>query len=61
MHSKNTPDMTIDTASDNELLQIAIRAGGIAMNAIEQYKVAADEDDEIFNMEECNAISGRVV
>ena len=64
MRSKQTQETTIDTASPNaEPLQIAITAGGIAMNAIEQRKAAAETDEttDVFSMEESNAISGRVV
>ncbi|KAL3778491.1 hypothetical protein HJC23_000504 [Cyclotella cryptica] len=56
--------IAIDIAnSQTEPLQIAITAGGIALNAIEQRKSAAETDDttEVFTMEEANTISGRVV
>lgn len=57
-------EIAIDTANEQcEPLQIAITAGGIAFNAIEQRKSAAETDDttDVFTMEEANAISGRVV
>jgi hypothetical protein len=60
---ESTP-IAIDVANtQTEPLQIAITAGGIALNAIEQRKAAAEADDttEVFTMEEANAISGRVV
>ena len=64
MRSKQTKEMAIDTANpDVEPLQIAVTAGSIAMNAIEQRKSAAETDEttDMFSMDESNAISGRVV
>jgi hypothetical protein len=64
LRSKQTKETIIDTANpDAEPIQIAITAGGIALNAIEQRKAAAETDEttDSFSMEESNAISGRVV
>ncbi|KAL9180719.1 hypothetical protein ACHAXT_011172 [Thalassiosira profunda] len=64
---KNAEDdeiIAIDTADSRvEPLQIAMTAGGIAMQAIDQRKEAAktDETTDEFTMEETQAISGRVV
>jgi hypothetical protein len=61
LRSTNNPSIDIDVATSSEPLQIAITAGGIAMNAIDKRNSDKDDTSEKFTMEESQTISGRVV
>eukprot|EP00577_Skeletonema_sp_RCC1716_P017941 CAMPEP_0113432970 /NCGR_PEP_ID=MMETSP0013_2-20120614/34568_1 /TAXON_ID=2843 ORGANISM="Skeletonema costatum, Strain 1716" /NCGR_SAMPLE_ID=MMETSP0013_2 /ASSEMBLY_ACC=CAM_ASM_000158 /LENGTH=258 /DNA_ID=CAMNT_0000322397 /DNA_START=150 /DNA_END=923 /DNA_ORIENTATION=+ /assembly_acc=CAM_ASM_000158 len=61
LRSTNNPSIEIDVSNTSEPLQVAITAGGIAMNAIDKRNNDKDDTSEKFTMEESQVISGRVV
>ncbi|KAK1734330.1 hypothetical protein QTG54_015097 [Skeletonema marinoi] len=61
LRSTQNPSIEIDVSNTSEPLQVAITAGGIAMNAIDKRNSDKDDTSEKFTMEESQVISGRVV
>eukprot|EP00985_Skeletonema_marinoi_P031758 scaffold37787_cov153-Skeletonema_marinoi.AAC.20 len=61
LRSTQNPSIEIDVSNTSEPLQVAITAGGIAMNAIDKRNNDKDDTSEKFTMEESQVISGRVV
>mmetsp|Transcript_17297 Transcript_17297/g.25777 ORF Transcript_17297/g.25777 Transcript_17297/m.25777 type:complete len:307 (-) Transcript_17297:1-921(-) len=61
LRSTNNPSIEIDVSNTSEPLQVAITAGGIAMNAIDKRNSDKDDTSEKFTMEESQVVSGRVV
>ena len=62
LRSSSSQEVDIDIANTTtEPLQVAITAGGIAMNAIDKRNSDKDDTSEKFTMEESQTISGRVV
>jgi hypothetical protein len=61
LRSTQNPSIEIDVSTTSEPLQVAITAGGIAMNAIDKRNNDKDDTSEKFTMEESQVVSGRVV